>query len=949
MLAVIKKAIASFFASRERVLITLFVLFACVLSVRLFVLQIIHGQEYQDNYNLKLEKTETIDSTRGNIYDRNGKLLAYNELVYAVTIEDVGTYKNSKERNKAINTELARVIKGIEQRGDTIDNDFGIIINSAGDFEFTSSGTALKRFKADIFGYTSIDSLKYNEKMGFNEADATASQIMDYLCSEYCYRVKELELDKRLAYEVCVIRYNMGLNAYKKYIATTIASDISDESVAFLMENINELTGVEVQEQSLRRYTDSECLSHIIGYTGTISVDEYNTMVLEDPTVEADDIVGKSGIEKYMNSYLRGTKGHSTLYVDSVGNTIAEGEKVDAVAGNNVYLSIDYEIQSAAYQLLQQEIAGIVYSKIQNIKKYTTNSNSSASDVVIPIYDVYYALINNNVIDSNHFSSTAATDVERNIKSAYDKKFDDVIESIKSQLTSSNPIAYENLSDEYQEYSTFIVKKLKEQDIFKSSAIDESDDMQKKWTSLELSVKDYLTYAIEQSWIDIVSYETEIKYADTDELYEDLIENIINTLIKDRSFARLVYKYAILEDRISGEQLCLCLYDQEVFPMESDNYANLSNGVLTPYNFLKSKIKTLELTPAQLGLDPCSGSSVIVDTQTGNLLACVSYPGFDNNRLANTVDSNYYSYLLQNSSNPLYNYATQQRTAPGSTFKVVTSTAGLAEGVLYVNEQIEDTGVFEKVSNKPKCWNYPYSHGLITMAEALRDSCNVFFYEVGFRLAGGETYNDKIGIDKLAQYASMYGLNEKTGVEIEENDPHVATEFPVMAAIGQSDNNYTTICLGRYAASIANRGSVYNLTLLDSVRNNTGDILEQYSPSVRNHVDVLDTNEWDNIHYGMRMVCQNLHCFDDFSIEVAGKTGTAQQTTSRPNHALFIGFAPYSNPKIAIATRIAYGYTSHNAAEVSQQILSYYFGLDGEDILSGEATEVSDSQNSFTD
>ena len=171
-----------------------------------------------------------------------------------------------------------------------------------------------------------------------------------------------------------------------------------------------------------------------------------------------------------------------------------------------------------------------------------------------------------------------------------------------------------------------------------------------------------------------------------------------------------------------------------------------------------------------------------------------------------------------------------------------------------------------------------------------------------------------------------------------------------MAAIGQSDNNFTTVGLARYAAAIASSGTVYNLTLLDSVRDSSGDVIESYAPTVRNTIDVLDTSEWDAIHYGMRMVCESLSSFDGFSVEVAGKTGTAQQVKSRPNHALFIGYAPYDNPEVAIATRIAYGYTSHNAAEVSKDILAYYFGASTtEDILNGEANTVSDSEDEFTD
>ena len=935
-------------SSRIRVVTVVMVLFATVLISRLFYLQILNGSEYQDNYNLKLEKTESIAATRGNIYDRNGNLLAYNELVYAVTIQDTGTYSSSKERSQSLNTEIAEIISKLESNGDSIDNDFGIYIDSSGEYQFISSGNQLQRFRADVFGKNSIDDLEYNEKLGIDEANATASQIIDYLEGEHVYNISE-EYSKKLRYEIMVVRYNMGQNSYQKYISTVIASDISEKSVAFIKENINELTGVDVEQKSLRRYVDSEYFAHIIGYTGQISTSEYQELSATDDSVETTDVVGKSGIEKYMNDYLSGTKGYETLYVDSVGNTIAEGEYEPSVSGNDVYLSIDSDLQKAAYILLEQEIAGILYSKIQNIKEY--NSTSSSSDVVVPIYDVYYSLINNGIIDINAFSDTEASETEKTVLAAYETKEKTVLSTLKSQLNSSNTLVYNELPKEYQAYSTYIVTKLKSLGIFDSNAIDTSSEIQTKWTSEEMAVNEYLIYAIEQNWIDITKYESEAKYADTEELYNDLIDYILDYLQTDTSFMKLVYKYLLLDDEISGRYICLILYEQGVLSKDDEDFSKLSSGQITAYEFMLSKIKSLEITPGQIGLDPCSGSTVLIDVKTGEVLAMVTYPGYDNNKLANSVDADYYSYLTNSAANPLYNYATQQRTAPGSTFKIVSSTAGLAEGAITTTSEIVDLGQFNKVSNSPKCWIYPSNHGSINVSEAIRDSCNYFFYEVGWRLAGGDgAYDDATGISKITEYASLYGLDETTGVEIEENSPHIATEYPVMAAIGQSDNNYTTVGLARYATAIASRGTVYNLTLLDSVKDSNGNVIQSYAPSVRNEIDVLDNSEWDAIHYGMKMVCESLSSFNGFSVEVAGKTGTAQQVLSRPNHALFIGFAPYSNPEISIATRIAYGYTSHNAAEVSKDILAYYFGVSAtEDLLSGEASVVSNSENEFTD
>ncbi len=967
---IIKDFFRNHFSSRIRVVSAVMLFFAAVLILRLFYLQIVNGSEFQDHYNLKLEKNETIPATRGNIYDRNGKPLAENKLVYAVTIQDNGTYSSKKERNELLNKEIAKIITKLEENDDTINNDFGIYMDSSGNFQFIydqeKNKTALQRFRADVFGKTNPDELGYNEKLAIDEATSTPEQIIDYLSGESKYDIST-KYDRKLRYKILVVRYNMAQNFYQKYISTVIASDISEESVAFIKENINELTGVDIEQKSLRRYNDSEYFAHIVGYTGQISTVEYNELSKKNKKIEATDVVGKAGIEKYMNDQLSGTKGHQTLYVDSMGNTIKTGEVVEAVSGNDVYLSIDADLQKAAYILLEQEIAGILYSKIVNTKEYVPTEDSSGSDVVVPIYDVYYSLIKNGIIDTQAFEDKDASATEKAVLSAYKGKETSVLNTLKSQLKYSNETIYAELPKEYQAYSTYIVQALKDKGIFDKNAIDKADETQVQWSSEQMAVNKYLLYAIEKNWIDITKYTKEAKFADTEEYYNDLVDYIIEYLAKDKGFERLVYKYLLLDDEISGNQLCMILYDQGVLDAEEDDmYKRLSSGSVSGFEFIRAKIKSLELTPGQLALDPCSGSTVVMDSKTGEVLALVTYPGYDNNKLANSVDSDYYSYLTTNGANPLYNYATQQRTAPGSTFKIVSSTAGLKEGVITTTSEIVDKGAFEKTPDHPKCWISPGTHGSINVSEAIRDSCNYFFYEVGWRLSngsGGENltedsdeeekskakyhYQEDVGVEKINKYATMYGFNEKSGLEIEENTPQIADKLPIAAAIGQSNHNFTTVSLARYVTAVASKGNVYNLTLLNSVQDSDHNVIESYGPSVRNQVDVLNGEQWGAIYSGMRMVCEELKCFDNCPIPVAGKTGTAQEG-KRPNHALFIGFAPYDDPEITIATRIARGYTSHNAAAVSKDILSYYFGVNAaEELLNGEASTVTDSGDEF--
>lgn len=932
------------FASRTNVIVAIFVVFSIILLIRLFVLQIILGSSYQENYDLKVEKTQTIDATRGNIYDRNGNLIAYNDLAYAVTIQDVGDYETTKEKNEKLNAIAYDLIVNIEKNGDSIINDFGITIDSNGNYQFIDSeGTKLQRFRADVFGYADPSDLTYNKKMNFDEATASADQIMEYLCSSNRYSISS-DLPKEMQYKIAIIRYSMGLNSYQKYISTTIANDVNDKTVAYVEENKNELTGVQIEEKSIRKYDEAEAFSSIVGYVGKVSTDELEELKDEFGDAELTDSTGKVGIEKYMNTYLTGKKGSETIYVDSLGNPISSTKTKEPESGKDVYLSIDKNLQVNAYKLLEQEIAGILCSKIANIKDFPTNENTNGSDILIPIYDVYYALISNNLVDSSKLNDSDASDCEKNIYNAFKAKEEEVHDTLRGILLDPNPVAYKDLPDEYQNYITFIIRSLKSDNVLVDDKIDKEDDTYLKWAAMQISVNEYLKYAIEENWIDISALNTSSKYNDTDELYETLVDYILNKIYSDKEFTKSVYKYAILDDFISPNDLCAALYDQEFLPKDDNTRNALARGSLAPYGFLLSKIKSLEITPGQLGLDLCAGSSVVMDSRTGEILACVSYPGYNSNILSNPKDSSYYTFISLNNSKPMYNYATQQKTAPGSTFKIVSTAAGLGEGVIDTGTIITDLGVYENVSNKPKCWIYPSTHGSINVAQAIRDSCNYFFYEVGYRLAGSQNYNDAAGIKKLTKYASLFGLDRKTGVEVEESTSNLATEFPVMAAIGQSNHNLTTIALARYSNAISNSGNIYNLTLLDHVADQDGNVVEKYSPTLDDHVDAVDGNGWNSIHSGMRMMVEAYEGFAGFPIPVAGKTGTAQQSYDKPNHALFIGYAPYDNPEISIATRIAFGYTSHNAADVSKCIIGCYYNLpEYLQMINGEATNVASS------
>lgn len=905
----IKDFLKKFFSSRLFVLAAVFIVFFGIILARIFTLQVVNGKSYQENFSLKIQMKQPINAARGNIYDKNGKLLAYNELAYSISINDSTTYSSTKEKNKAVNAELAEILTVLKNNGETLNNDFKIDRKKDGTYSFNVSGSSLNRFRADVFGKSSADDLEYDKDTGIDEANATAEQIMEYLMGKDNFGISP-KYDGDLAYRIVVVRYAMLGNRFARYKEVKIATDVSDKTVAYVNEHMDTLSGISVNEDMIRKYNYSEYFSSIIGYTGPISESEYTALHKKNKDYTQNDTVGKAGLEQYYETYLRGKNGEQKFYIDNVGRISEIISSTDSVAGDDLYLSIDADLQKATYLALQNEIAAIVYSNIKSGE--------------IPINDVYTALIGNSVINTEHFSKAKASDTEKNVLSVFKSRQKTTLGKIKQELTSS-PEALNTMSDEVLDEFTYIISMLKDDQVLLKNEIDTSDSVYQKWKNQKISPKEYLSYCITQHWIDISQLNVDEKYADSTEVYDALCKYILKNIKTDTEFSKIIYQYMITRGEISPRQLCLILFDQGVLDYDDATVNKLKNGSLSPRDFLMKKIYNIEITPAQLALEPCTGSCVVTDEKTGEIRAMVSYPGYDSNKLANGVDSEYFASLQHDKSSPLLNYATQQKTAPGSTFKLVSATAGLAENVITTSDQIRCTGIYNDISNKPKCWIYPGSHGLDNVSEAIRDSCNVFFYTVGNRLAQKKTgsYNDANGIDLIQKYAHIYGLDQKTGLEISESKSSVATKYPVMAAIGQSDNNYTTVALSRYVTAVAS-GKKYNYQLMNKIVDADGKTVKKYKADYEDISDTLTGSQWDAIHSGMREVVSTMDRFQGFDIPVAGKTGTAQQT-GHANHGLFVGYAPYDDPEITIAVRIANGYSSHNAATAARNVISYYY------------------------
>lgn len=951
----LKDKLKGFFTSRLTVFTVVFLLLGGILAYRCFDLQIVHGEEYLEDFVLQIEKTRDITSTRGNILDRNGNILAYNELAYSVKIEDV--FESGKKKNANLNETIMKLIRMIEKNGDRVITDFKIVLDEDGEFAFTVEGTSLLRFLADVYGKRTIGELEDQMRI------ATAQDVMEFLSrnSSAAFAIGEREdpedsksefipgkgYTKEDWLKLVTVRYAMNLTSFRKYIGTTVATDISEKTVAVIMENSEELPGVTIVEDTIRKYVDSKYFAHVLGYTGKISSEELTQLNEElaaqgrgEEVYNINDVVGKSGIESSMETTLQGIKGYEKVIVDNTGRVISIIERQEAQAGQDVYLTIDMELTEAVYNILEQSLAGLVSDKIINAKEYKPAPNAESSDIKIPIYDVYFALFNNAVIDLKHMASEDAGEVEQEVYQAYLEYREKVYEKLIQELT-EGMTPYNRLSKEYQVYQSNIVTLLNRNGVIITESVDSSDATQIAWATEEvISLNEYLKYCIAQNWINVSELDLDEKYSDSEEIYNKILDYIIVMIDKNTELQKRFFKYMLLSDVITGRQVCMLLCEQKVIEIPIEDETALYAGKLSAYQFMVNRINNIDVTPAQLALDPCNASCVISDVNTGEVLALVSYPGYDNNKMANSIDAEYYAKLNSDKSNPQYNFATQYKAAPGSTFKMISSTAGLMEGVITLKSRINCVGTFTEITPSPRCWRRS-GHGNENVTTAIRDSCNYYFFDVGYKLSTRDgVYNEAAGLNTLYEYADLYGLTEKSGVEISEASPEAANMDPVRASIGQSNSSYTAVGLTRYISTVANGGTCYNLTLLDRIMDSQGNVVREIEPDVRNEI-VLPEEYWEAIHLGMRQVVEKKTYFNDLAVNVAGKTGTAEQTSSRPSHALFVCYAPYESPEIAITTRIPFGYSSDYAAKATRNIIKYYYGLAEEDeLITGVADDV---------
>lgn len=937
--------ILSLFKSRIFPLILVFAILVGVLINRLFGLQIINGESYVKDLSSSIQKDMSVAATRGRIFDKNGVLLAYNDLAYAVRISDSGKYNNNAEKNEKLNASIDKTLDIIEAKGDTYSNDFPIVYED-GQYVFNIKDNELLRFLRDIYGKRSISELSDEER------NVTAQELFRQLCEKYevvvasdssknqatvlsstvsflksqGYMVEAAGFSVDHALMIVNLRRYMSANSYNRYISFTIANEVSDETVAAILESSDDLTGVTVEEQYIRRYVDSVYCSQILGYTGTVSTSELETL---GDKYDSNDTVGKSGIEKSMESVLSGTKGERQVYVDTVGRITEVLGETDPETGNDVYLTIDINLQKNLYNAIEDRLVQILLTYMTSgDTKYSYTSNGSVDTVYILAKEVYFALIDNNIVSIKHIAEQS-TDTEAQVYSAFLSKQDSTMDWIRSELADGDT-PYGKLSEEQQLYIWYVYTSLKDRGVFNTSNVDTTDDVYKDWTQADgTSLKELLTHGIAKNWINLNVFSTE-QYTSLQESYDALLDYIDGYLREDTSFYKKMYKYMINSGSISGRQVCMLLYEQGVLDMNSENsrYSALAAGSLGAYDFMTYAISNKIITPAQLALEPCSASAVVTNPKNGDIIAMVSYPSYDNNKLSGSVDAKYFNSLINDKASPMLNRATQSFTAPGSTYKPCTTIAGMDTGIISSGTTFYCSGSFDKVTPSPKCWRLS-GHGGEVAATAISDSCNVFFYNVGYNLACSKNgnYNSTYGTTILQKYSDLLGLSTKAGVEIEESEPMASNTNSVASAIGQGNHKYSTLNLARYVTTIATSGTCYNLTLVDKITDSDGNLIEDNHADVDHQVE-LSSNIWSTVHEGMMLAGNSYSTIAKLGLKIAAKSGTAQENTNEPDHSLLVTYSPYDDPQICVSVCIQHGYSSTTSMDLTADVYKIYYGME---------------------
>ncbi|MCI1959246.1 MAG: hypothetical protein LKJ25_06440 [Clostridia bacterium] len=899
-------------------LVGIFILFSAI-SIRLFYLQIINGEKYQQELKTSVMQNLSIPASRGMIYDRYGRPLATNEAAFSITIDDS---VNSVLNNK--NQALYEFVTHYDENNKTVSDDLPITKGSTKNF--TISGDNLTKWMKKI----GLTKKQYN---------MTAGEVYNWLLQKYDIPDGTSEIMTRKI-------LSLGTSASDKNLMLMLLIQILDDNGQKIYDDLP----ISSSEPYTFKFDGNK--SKEVSWKKSVAMQEdqynYNAKQTMDYLYDLFDIpsnisetMKRKAVAVRYSLYLKRYKKYQpvTVAVNISQKTLAAvEEKNDFFPGVSIDTDSLRDYPDGKYfSNIIGYISKISDSEYEKYKDYGYSQNDIVGKTGV---EQLYELKLNGTDGESLVEVDASGRRINTIETKAPVSGDNVFLTIDKKLQVAS---YDYLEDALSET---LIRKLQG-----TSSKDNPISLKEFFTSMvncnSISLKKICqsTDGIQKNIRDMIYSQ----YPDFD-------------LSKDGASdkAKLIITSAIENGTISSKDCVALLAEQGIISADSDYMAKIKSGSVSPLSVIIDKLRSKELHPSQTNLDPCTGSVVVSNVNTGEVLALVTYPSYDNNKLVNNFDSDYYTQLINDPTTPLVDRPLKQKKAPGSTFKMVTATAALETGVITPSKIVKTMGLFTKAGIPyARCWIYTNSHsthGSINISQALEVSCNYFFYEMGYRLGNSSNGTTIQGIKTLDKYMAAYGLDKVTGIELDESAPNMASpEYKeevmkwqnpdatssqtrwtdgdtIRAAIGQSVNNFTPASMTKYVATLANGGTKYQFHIIDKVETPDSKVIEKKDPIVEEKLSIQPQN-LEAIHKGMLLVTQGSKgtlrkVFKDFPIDVAAKSGTAQENLQRASHTWLVSFAPYENPQIAVTVMIPFGESSYSpAAIVAKNIIAEYMGL----------------------
>lgn len=908
--------------SRFTVLYVIMFIILGVITSKLLYLQVYKHDDYKEKADVGSTRLISEKAPRGNIYDSEGNVLATNNQTYVLT------YMQTDEADKVFFTTMKKVFSILKENGEEFKDDLLLKVNSAGGFYFDfkvesveSQNSIELRFKRDRGLNEEIENKLFKDKKGDltdSEISQVNSELMKITPAEtFYYLVKEYDLyelflpedhTEEQASELAkkykdvsgeditkellsqysideirkyiVVKDAIKMQSFQGYTSVTMASNIKRETAFVLYQKLYDLPGVDVSLEPVRYYPYKNLASHVIGYVSSISSSQEETYELRGYDVSSD-LIGVSGIESAFESQLKGTKGGTTVKVNSQGRITEELFKLESYPGNNVYLTLDKDVQYAAQEALKDTIERI---RTQEGQPNATRGAVVALDVNT---GKVLAMASYPDFDPNDFAISG------------------------------------ELSDEkFTEYFNPNIEEFGKEHISKTGAKGSLDELfPKNESGIREDTYDIYARAI-------FNYATQglIPPGSTFKpltAIAGLTEGVISTgeVMNDTG----MWNQGDIGPLENFQKAANGATDLRKALQVSSNYffyetgyrMYLKNGAdVEALNSLAKYVWKFGLGVEQ-GKTPATG--IEIEENFGQTYNFVSW----RNNVASTV---LYELVPQLESGSFKGRV----FVPFDIAYEADDNDKLKEAKVKLKDNIKETlgkvGTDSEVSSVDL-----YIKELAPLVKSIMDASDKYKENVkNYESSKGAKVNADEQIELVSYLIADFVVSDKT-IEIKSPGQIVSD------AIGQGMNNFTPLQIANYVATLANGGTRYKISVVDKVTSPDGTIIQEFKPEVLDTIDIAP-EYLQAVKDGMRRVNTSsanglaYQSFADFPIAVAGKTGTADFGTEdqysfqgRRPYGNYISFAPMDNPQIAIFSTIYDGNKGSSGATIHKAIYEAYF------------------------